>query len=77
MVFNTDFIADGHLLQGVTVFQQPYSLGNSPLLEDQVYFVTVQALDSTLNIVAEAIGGPVKVSLHCSCACFVPMHLLS
>ena len=66
LIPNADFIAGGHLLQGVTVFQQDYALDSSRMLQEgQDYYVTVQALDAAFRVVAQAIGAPVKVCVAC------------
>lgn len=64
LITNADFIAGGHLLQGVTVFQQDYALDSSRALQEgQDYYVTVQALDPGFIVVAQATGAPVKVCI--------------
>ena len=64
LIANTVFMAAGHLLRNVTVFQQSYSLTNATaLVEGQEYHVTVQAFYSDSSASATATqSAVVKVS---------------
>lgn len=63
-ISNVDFIADGDLLQGITISRQDYSLVNNSLTEGQTYFVTVRAQDLAGTVVAQVTSAAVKVRHH-------------